>query len=260
MSPDAFADQVVLLTAATSGIGLAAAKLFAQGGARAVFINGRNEASGERAASAVRHHASGRCDVRFFAGDLTDAGAAHAVCKSALDVHGRIDTFVHACGGDISPQPFTELDPAHFRPLVDGHFTSLLHCAHLVAPAMAARQAGAIVVVASDAGKIATPGESVIGAMKAATIMFVRTLALEMSRHQVRVNCVTPSLVGDTQAHDRVMRSEFSRKIFEKASRRARLGLPSPEDVARMVAFLASADASHTTGQAVSVNGGISAA
>ena len=66
--------------------------------------------------------------------------------------------------------------------------------------------------------------------------------------------------MSDTQAHDRVMASEFSRKLFAKATQRARLGLPAPADVARMAVFLASPMASHTTGQAVSVNGGISAA
>ena len=86
------------------------------------------------------------------------------------------------------------------------------------------------------------------------------TLALELGRHNVRVNCVTPSLVVDTKAHDRVMASEFSSRIFEKASRRARLGVPNPADVAMTAVFLASPLSSRTTGQAVSVNGGISAA
>ena len=81
-----------------------------------------------------------------------------------------------------------------------------------------------------------------------------------MGRHGGRVNCITPSLVTGTKAHDRVMSSEFSRKIFEKASRRARLGVPSPADIAPLAVFLASPLASHLTGQAISVNGGISAA
>ncbi|MCA0243303.1 MAG: SDR family oxidoreductase [Proteobacteria bacterium] len=266
MSPDdaaPFADQVVLLTAATSGIGLAAAQQFAAGGARAVFINGRNAQAGERAAARVRALAGPAAEapeVRFLPGDLTDPAAAEAVCRAALQAHGRIDVFVHACGAEVSPRPFVEIDPAHYRALIDGHFASLLHCMRVVAPAMVARNAGSIVVIASDAGKLATPGESIIGAMKAASVMFVRTLALELGRHRVRVNCVTPSLVLDTQAHDRVMASDFSRKIFEKATRRARLGLPAPADVARMAVFLAGPQAAYVTGQAVSVNGGISAA
>jgi 3-oxoacyl-[acyl-carrier protein] reductase len=88
----------------------------------------------------------------------------------------------------------------------------------------------------------------------------VRTLALELGRHNVRFNCVTPSLVVDTKAHDRVMASAFSSRIFEKAARRAKLGVPNPTDVATTAVFLVSRLSARTTGQAVSVNGGISAA
>ncbi len=254
-----FDGQVALLTAATSGIGLATATLLARCGTGVVVVNGRNVEAGARAVEHIRR-AAPDAQVAFAAGDMSDAAQATDVCRGVLARHGRVDVFVHAVGGEISPRPFIELDPTTFRPLIDGHFTSLLNCCHVVAPAMADRGAGSIVVIASDAGKIATPGESIIGAMKAAVIMYVRTLALEMGRHAVRVNCITPSLVAETQAHDRVMASEFSRKIFEKAARRARLGVPTPADIAPLAVFLASPLASHLTGQAISVNGGISAA
>lgn len=257
--------QVVLLSAATSGIGLASAELAAAAGARAVIVNGRDPAAGARAlerirAAAAAEDASADFEARFVAADLTDAAQAEALCRAVLARFGRIDTFVHAGGAEISPRPFVELAASDYQPLIDGHFTAFLHCCRCIVPAMAAAGGGSIVAVASDAGKVATPGETVIGAMKAATIMFVRTLALEVSRHGIRVNCVTPSLVPDTKAHARVMASEFSRKVFEKATARARLGLPRPRDVAAMVLFLASPLSAHTTGQAVSVNGGISAA
>ncbi len=253
-------DQVALLTAATSGIGLAAAELCAATGARAVIVNGRDPAAGKRAVERIQVGALPGTHVSFIAGDLRDADRAEAVCNEVLQSQGRIDVFVHACGGDISPKLFVDLDPQHYRPLIDGHFTSMLYCCRVVAPAMIRQSCGSIVVIASDAGKLATPGESIIGSMKAATIMYVRTLALELGRHNIRVNCVTPSLVVDTKAHDRVMSSEFSRKIFEKASKRARLGVPTPREVAMTAVFLASPLSSRTTGQAVSVNGGISAA
>jgi 2-hydroxycyclohexanecarboxyl-CoA dehydrogenase len=90
--------------------------------------------------------------------------------------------------------------------------------------------------------------------------MFTRTLALEVSRFGIRANCVTPSIVRDTISHERVMAGELSRKVFEKAEARARLGVPTPRDVAPLVVFLASPLSARITGQAVSVNGGISAA
>lgn len=260
MTDGLFHGQVALLTAATSGIGLAAAELLACHGARAVVVNGRHPEAGARAVERIRAQAGAAAAVEFIGADLGDPAQAAGLCEQVLARHGRIDVFVHGGGAEISPQLFVDLDPAHYRTLIDGHFSALLHTCRVVAPAMVRQGGGAIVAIASDAGKIATPGESVIGAMKAATIMFVRTLALELGRHQVRVNCVTPSLVTGTRAHDRVMAGAFSRRIFEKAAARARLGVPGPAAVAQAAVFLASPLSSHTTGQALSVNGGISAA
>jgi len=90
--------------------------------------------------------------------------------------------------------------------------------------------------------------------------MFTRTLAIEVSRFGIRANCITPSIVRDTISHERAMSGELSRKVFEKAESRARLGVPTPADIAPLVVFLVSPLASKITGQAISVNGGISAA
>ena len=259
MFANLFQGQVALLTGATSGIALATAELLAASGIKTLVINGRNAQAGAAALERIRQ-ASPAVEARFVQGDLRDAEFVETMCDSIIEENGKLDIFVHGGGGDISPQLFVDIEPEHYRPLIDSHFTSLLYCCRAIAPAMIRQGAGAMVVIASDAGKIATVGESIIGAMKAASIMYARTLALELSRHQVRVNCVTPSLTVDTKAYERIMSSDFSRRIFERATKRAKLGVPAPANVAPIVAFLASSMASHITGQAVSVNGGISAA
>jgi len=147
-----------------------------------------------------------------------------------------------------------------WRAVIDGLFLSLLECCHRAVPQMLAKGGGAIVSFASDAAKVATPGESVNGGALAANVMFCRTAGLELARHNIRVNAVTPSITRGTKTYDKVMASPFSKKLFEKAETRARLGVAYAENVAPMAVFLASPLASHITGQVVSVNGGISAA
>jgi NAD(P)-dependent dehydrogenase (short-subunit alcohol dehydrogenase family) len=126
---------------------------------------------------------------------------------------------------------------------------------------MMAQNGGSIITVASDAGKVATPGETVIGAGMAAIIQFTRGLAIEGKRNAVRANCLTPSLVEGTPLTDRLMEEgRFSAKLFSKARPLAHLGPTYPEDLAALAVFLASPAAAKLTGQAISVNGGISAA
>jgi 3-oxoacyl-[acyl-carrier protein] reductase len=253
----AFKSKVAVVTASTSGIGKETARLFAEGGAEAVVLNGRNEEAGEGVRGELRAAYPATAFV-FIAADLNAAEQSDAMFDRIHSEVGRIDVLVHCGGAQVKPDFFTRIDPATYQEQIDGHFTSFVTCCRRTISMMGA--GGSIVAVASDAGKVATPAESMIGAMKAAVIMFVRTLALEVSRQGIRVNVATPSIVANTKSYDRVMCSENSRKIFEKASAKARLGVPTPEDVAPLIAFLSSSYASKITGQAISVNGGISAA
>jgi NAD(P)-dependent dehydrogenase (short-subunit alcohol dehydrogenase family) len=93
----------------------------------------------------------------------------------------------------------------------------------------------------------------------AAIVMFSRTLAMEAKRNGVRVNAITPSLVTDTETSRRVMSDGFSKKLFERVAELAHLGLTAPEDLSALIVFLAGPGAARITGQAISVNGGISA-
>lgn len=258
-SKDLLASRVALLTASTSGIGAESARQLAQAGASAVIINGRNEAKGQ-ALAAELGRTSPATKFVFIKADVVSPGAADMLFKRVADGFGRLDIFVHCGGAQIKPDLFINSDPATYQPQIDGHFTCMLHCCHYAVALMRQTGGGAIVTVASDAGKLATPGETIIGAAKAAAIMFTRTLAIEVSRFAIRANCITPSIVRDTISHERAMSGELSRKVFEKAEARARLGVPTPADIAPLVVFLASPLASKITGQAISVNGGISAA
>jgi NAD(P)-dependent dehydrogenase (short-subunit alcohol dehydrogenase family) len=125
---------------------------------------------------------------------------------------------------------------------------------------MRAQRSGVIVNIASDAAKSATPGEAVIGAAMAAIMMFSRTVAMEAKRDGIRVNVLTPSLIAGTETSARILEGGFSARLFEKAASFANLGVAEPSDLAALIVFLASPEAGRLTGQAISVNGGISAA
>jgi len=136
----------------------------------------------------------------------------------------------------------------------------VLHACRAVWDGMRAERCGVIINVASDAAKIATPGETVIGAALAGVAMFRRALAIEGRRCGIRANCVTPSIVRETPFYERMMADPFSGKLFAKAESLAQLGVVTPKDFAPLIVFLASPAAAKLTGQAISVIGGISAA
>jgi 2-hydroxycyclohexanecarboxyl-CoA dehydrogenase len=121
---------------------------------------------------------------------------------------------------------------------------------------MAERGRGAIVNIASDAGKVGSTGETVYSAAKGGVIAFTRSLARELARYQVRVNCVCPGPTA-TPFLD-VFQGEGGQKVIEAMTRTVPFRrLAQPDEIAAAVAFLASDDAGYITGQSLSVSGGL---
>lgn len=253
------ASRVALVTASTSGIGAQIAEDLGRAGARAVVINGRDEAAGRAVEARLKANVPDT-EFLFIAADLGDPAAIAELFARTAEAFGGLDILVH-CGmanATGSLQHFVDMPPEAYDKIVHGLYLSLIHCCRHAVPHMRAAGAGAIVSIASDAAKVPTPGESVIGGAMAAVVMFLKTLAVELSKDHIRTNIITPSIVRDTRSYDYVMAQEFSRKLFMQAERRARLGVPTPKNIAPMAVFLASPLASHITGQVISVNGGIS--
>ncbi len=249
---------VAVLTGGTSGMGLESAAQLAEAGVPAIVVNGRDAARGAAAVEAIRARAPG-VDVRFIAADVTDARQAAALIEQAVAAFGRLDLLVNAAGGDFAPKLFHQTDAEEFAPLLSHIMMGALYCSRAALPAMTRQRGGAIVNIASDAAKVATPGEAVIGAAMAGLAMFTRTLAIEAKRVGVRVNCLTPSIVAGTRSYDMLMADDFASRLFDKAIKAARLGVVTPADIAPMIVYLASPAAARLTGQTISINGGISA-
>lgn len=262
MLSDLLQDKVALITGSTSGIGLATAETLARSGARLVVLNGRSAANGAAALARLRTAVPG-ARFEFVAADMYDLGQIEALFAKVGELGGGLDIFVHSGyggGGGSLPDLFCHMSPKASAQTVAGIMLSLIYCCHFAVPMLRARGGGAIVGVASDAAKVPTPGEAVHGGALAGSVMFLRTLAREVGRDGIRINSVTPSLVKDTRNYELVMGSDYSRQLFQKIEKRAQLGLPGPQDLAHLIAFLVSPLAAHITGQVVSCNGGISGA
>jgi NAD(P)-dependent dehydrogenase (short-subunit alcohol dehydrogenase family) len=252
-----FKSQRVLITGGTSGIGLATAIAFAEAGVRCIGLIGRNL---ERGTEAARRVTASGADVKFIQADANHPDQARRAAEDAMMHLGGVDVLINSTAGLFSPELFHNIPLNDIPDIVTQQLMAPLLMSSVVLPLMRAQKSGLIINIASDAAKVATPGESVIGAVMAAIVMFSRTLAMEAKRDGVRVNALTPSLVEGTATAARILAEGFSQKLFQKAAKQAHLGVAQPEDLAAIAVFLAGPGGSKITGQAISVNGGISAA
>ncbi len=236
----------VLVTGSTSGIGRATARRLAGDGAR-VVVCGRTR---ERVDAAVRELGP---DATGVVADLFGAAGAETVA-AALD-GTALDGLVLCHGGDQVPGIFRDSDADGFAPLAEAMFLTNARLVHRLLPLLGG---GRIVLVTSEAGRAPTVGEVMIGALAAANLMFVRTLAKEAARDGIRVHAVSVSLTADTETHDRVMQaSDFSRRLFERAAARMPFGPVRAADVAEAIVHLLGPGSAATTGQIVAVTGGL---
>jgi 2-hydroxycyclohexanecarboxyl-CoA dehydrogenase len=249
----------VLITGGTSGVGLATAVRFAEAGSPSIALVGRNRQRGEAAQRQVQKRAP-HCQVRFYSGDCNLADQANRVCEGAHSDFGGLDVLINSTTGSYAPKLLHKTGLEEIQSILLDQIMAPLLTSRIVLPLMAAQGGGAIVNVASDAAKVATPGETVLSAAMAGIVMFSRTLAIEAKRNGIRVNVVTPSIIEGTATHDKVMGDEFAGKLFGKAIKLAHLGVVNAYDMADLIVFLASPQASKISGQAISLNGGISAA
>jgi 2-hydroxycyclohexanecarboxyl-CoA dehydrogenase len=237
-------DKIAIVTGAGQGIGEAIAGKFGAEGATVVVAD-LDEAKASQTAAAWPRAVAVRADV-------ADRQGVQAMVDQVLRQFGRIDILVNNAGWDKA-SPFVESDPADWDRAIAVNLYGVLHTCKAVLPVMAEQGRGAVVNLGSDAGRVGSSGEAVYSAAKGGVIAFTKSLAREMARHQVRVNCVCP---GPT---DTALFASFAgpklREALTKAIPFRRLGQPA--DVANVVAFLASDEASFVTGQTVSVSGGL---
>lgn len=250
--------MMAVITGGTTGIGRACAEALLEAGAGGVLLSGRNAelAAAARADIQARFPAT---MVVTATGDLTRPQDAEAVMAAAKRQLGRIDLLVNSTGGNDLPRLLHRTPLEDISGILERCLTPPILCSRAALPFMREAGRGAIINIASDAAKLPTPGETVIGAAMAGIVMFTRGLAVEGKRDGIRANVLTPSLTSGTRHYDSVMADPFAGKMFAKAREAAALGVVSKEELAALVVFLASPAAAKITGQAISMTGGISA-
>jgi NAD(P)-dependent dehydrogenase (short-subunit alcohol dehydrogenase family) len=247
---------VMLITGGSGSIGSEIAGQAAAAG-WAVAIHGRSPDSVDKAIKA----ATARAPNSTLSGHLADFSEPAAIARLVEDAaaqHGRLDAVIDcAVGGPPGVTGrFAGTRPEAYAGFAEQSAVAFQRLAHAALPWLS-RDGGTLIAFISDAGIFAAPNQTMVGAMRAATIGFVRNLAMEVARDGVRVHAISPSYVEDTRIARHI--EEVSAKRMETARARAGLGLPTPADIAPLVLFLCGPGAKHITGQVVSINGGLNA-
>ena len=239
-----FAGRVVLVTGGARGIGEATVRRFAAEGASVVLVDINEE--GAAAVAASETAASRRVDV-CIADIGTEAGWA-IVASHLRSVHGRVDAVVNnATGPEVGP--VLSISEAGWQKTFDTNVTAVWRSAKAMVPLMAS--GSAMVNLSSNAAIRATPGLSAYGAAKAAVISLTRSLAVELAPSSIRANSITPGVILSPmikQTVDQVGRERFEQGLGTRCG--------ATEELAAVVAFLASDDASYVNGENITVDGG----
>jgi 2-hydroxycyclohexanecarboxyl-CoA dehydrogenase len=252
LSEHSLAGRRAVVTGGGRGIGRATALRLAALGADVAVI-ARTQSELDEVAAAVR-----RLGVRGLAvgADLT----ALAACRRALDTAARelggLEILVNNAGWTRT-SGFLDEDEAYWRRVVDENLWTTIFCTRVALEWMAGRGGGVVVNVASDAGRVGTAGEAVYSAAKGGVIALTRSLAREMARHQVRVNCVCPGPTDTAVLRENQQDPAHAGKIDRMIKMIPLRRVAQPEEIADAVAFFCTDASRYVTGQVLSISGGL---
>lgn len=243
--------KIALVTGGGAGIGRAIARDLAAHGAAVAIHYFRSREGAEETATELR--ADGR-QAMIVGGDLTVKAEAERVVHEAIDALGPLDILVNNAGDLVRRTAFADMSEELWRRLFDLNVSSTFFCSQAAARGMVTRGRGAIVNLSSLAAHNGGgAGAFAYATAKAAVIGFTKGIAKELAPHGVRVNAVAPGLIGETAFHGRFT-PEDTFKTLAKGIPLGRAG--SPDDVARVVTFLASDASAFVVGETIEINGG----
>lgn len=243
--------KIAIVTGASRGIGAAIAKRLAADGATVVV----NYAGSEDAANAVVQaitDAGGTADV--FQADVSDAAQVKALVDHTIKAHGQLDILVNNAG-IVKDALMLTMRPADWQRVLDVNLSGVFHCTKAALRTMFRARTGKVVNLASVSAIRGGRGQTNYAAAKGGIVAFSRATALEVAERGIQVNAVLPGFI------DTDMTEVIKRRAGDEVLARIPAGrFGRPEDIAGMVAFLCSSEADYITGQAFSVDGGMSVA
>ena len=248
-----FTGKVVLVTGASSGIGRATAELFGRCGASVAITYLNNKSGADEASAAISAGASSREAIAIRA-DVTKTSEINEMIREVEDGLGPVDILVNNAGSLIERLKTLEMTEERWNEVINLNATSAFFAAKAVIPKMLERGSGVIVNVTSIAGRNGGALGSIhYSSAKAAILTMTKGLAKEFASQGIRINAVSPGVI-DTPYHENFTTPEVMANL-RKAIPMGREG--RPDEVAGVIAFLASEAASYLCGETIEVNGGL---
>jgi len=245
-------NRVALITGGTRGIGLATAELFAQEGAR-VALAARSESDGRAAVEKIPGALFVECDV-------TRAADCQRAVSETVRAFGQLDILFNNAGVIYRNRNVEATSEAEWDTTMDTNVKGIFLMSQAALPHLRAAGGGVIVNTASYMGLVGFAGLAAYCASKGAVVNLTRAMALDYAKDNIRVNCICPGSVATDMIHDAWRAyGDVEQAARMWAAKHPLNRIASPQDIARVVLFLASADSSFITGAALPVDGGITA-